>query len=170
MANKPAQRRALGTERKRRAAASRRKDTEAPPPSPISLAGIGELPAADHEPGTPDPDDVADPDLVETARPTQNRPAIDRTLAAGDLDADFHGLDSGEETPAGSDPTPDQDNVDEIGEALGVVEPDEQPLATTERVVARDEHRWELDPASSEDFEERQQEPPRGRTPRPRPR
>jgi hypothetical protein len=168
MANKPAQRRAVSIERKKRAAASRRTEGQAQPPPPISLAGIGELPTADLEPGTPDPDDVADSDdSAETARPTERQTAIDPTLAAGDVDASFHGLDSGEEAPGGSDPTPDQDNVDEIGTALGVVEPDEQPLAMTERIAARDERRWELDPASSEDFEEREESPP-PRAPRPR--
>jgi hypothetical protein len=32
---------------------------------------------------------------------------------------------------------------------------DEEPLDTTEKLAERDEHRWELEPESSEDFEER---------------
>lgn len=44
----------------------------------------------------------------------------------------------------------------EIALAAGGIEQDEKPLATTEKVLGRDEQRWELDPASSEDFEERQ--------------
>jgi len=89
------------------------------------------------------------------------RGAKEIALAAGDLDASFHGLDSGEESPGGSDPLPDQEDVDRIGTALGVVEQDEKPLATTEKIEGRDRDRWELDPASAEDFEERQRtEPP----------
>src|SRR5207249_754557 len=84
----------------------------------------------------------------------QPQSAKEIALAAGDLDASFHGIDSGEETPGGSDQTPDQDDVDRIGTALGVVEQDEKPLATTEKIEGRDRERWELDPASSEDYEE----------------
>jgi hypothetical protein len=53
----------------------------------------------------------------------------------------------------GSAPGPD--DVDRIGTALGVVEQDEKPLATTEKIEGRDRERWELDPASAEDYEDR---------------
>lgn len=43
------------------------------------------------------------------------------TLSGGDLDAAFEAGDSGEETAGGSSPTPDQDSVDQLGEAVGVV-------------------------------------------------
>ena len=76
-------------------------------------------------------------------------------IAGGDLDASFHVIDSGEEAVGGSDPTPDQNDVDLIGNALGIVEPEGAPLATTERIEARDRDRWELDPDSAEDREER---------------
>ncbi len=132
--------------------------SKTPAPRPITLVGIDEVPMADVEPGTPDPIDVA-----ETARPMSPRAAKEIAFAAGDGDASFHGLDSGEETPGGSDPLPGQDDVDRIGAALGVVEQDEKPLATTEKIEGRDRERWELDPASSEDFEERQREDPRPR-------
>ena len=146
--NHPARRRKVATDRKRRAKASSR-----PVPRPVTLAGIDDVPTVDLEPGTPDAVDVA-----ETARPMSPQAAKEIALAAGDLDASFHGLDSGEESPGGSDPLPDQDNIDAIGTALGVVEQDEKPLATTEKIEGRDDHRWELDPASSEDFEQRQRE------------
>jgi Family of unknown function (DUF6335) len=55
------------------------------------------------------------------------------------------------------DPTPDQDIVDEIGRAVGVAYEDAEPLHTTEKLERRDEQRWELHPASSEDFTERNQ-------------
>lgn len=143
--NHPAKRRKVATERKRRAKAN-----AAPAPRPVTLAGIDDLPSPDLE-----PDAV---DLAATARPMSPQASKEIALAAGDLDASFHGLDSGEEAPGGSDPLPDQDDVDEIGAALGVVEQDGKPLATTEKILGRDEHRWELDPASSEDFDERQRE------------
>lgn len=75
--------------------------------------------------------------------------------SAGDIDADWAGADSGEETVGGSAPTPDQDIVEEIGEAVGLTYEDNEPLHTTEKLAARDRHRWELDPASSEDYNAR---------------
>ena len=76
-------------------------------------------------------------------------------LSGGDIDADWAGADVGDETVGGSSPTPDQDVVAEIGEALGVTYEDNEPLHTTEKVEERDRKRWELDPASSEDYNDR---------------
>jgi hypothetical protein len=78
-------------------------------------------------------------------------------LAGGDIDAAWDQAASGEETVGGSSPTPDQDLVDEIGKAVGVDYQDAEPLQMTEKVERRDEQRWELHPASSEDFAERNQ-------------
>jgi hypothetical protein len=75
--------------------------------------------------------------------------------AAGDIDADWQRSDIGEETPGGSTPTPDQDIVEEIGEAVGLTYEDNEPLDTEEKLAERDRHRWELDPASSEDYNDR---------------
>ena len=55
----------------------------------------------------------------------------------------------------GDNPTPDQDVVDELGRASGIVYNDSEPLHTTDKLVQRDRRRWELNPASSEDFDER---------------
>jgi len=76
-------------------------------------------------------------------------------LSAGDIDADWARADIGEETVGGSSPTPDQDIVDELGEAVGLTYEDNEPLHSTEKVEERDRRRWELDPASSEDYNER---------------
>jgi hypothetical protein len=76
-------------------------------------------------------------------------------LAGGDIDADWARADIGEETVGGSSPTPDQDVVDELGEAVGLTYEDNEPLHTTEKVEERDRKRWELDPASSEDYNDR---------------
>jgi Family of unknown function (DUF6335) len=62
---------------------------------------------------------------------------------------------AGEEAPGGDNPTPDQDIVDDIGKALGVTYDDSEELKGSDKVIERDKHRWELDPASAEDYKER---------------
>jgi hypothetical protein len=85
-------------------------------------------------------------------------------MTGGDVDADWVAAYSvGDEAPGGDNPTPDQDVVDEIGKALGVEYSDEEELDGN-RLVGRDRHRWELDPASSEDYPERLKGAPRART------
>ncbi|HEY8517663.1 MAG TPA: DUF6335 family protein [Candidatus Binatia bacterium] len=76
-------------------------------------------------------------------------------LAGGDVDASEAEAGSGEEAVGGSTPTPDQDNVDELGRALGVTFEDDEPLSGEEKISKRDDDRWELDPASAEDWSER---------------
>jgi hypothetical protein len=69
-------------------------------------------------------------------------------LSGGDLDADWQSTDmAGEEAVGGSVPTPDQDVVDELGQALGVTYEDDEPL-DGEKIRERDRNRWELDPES----------------------
>ena len=83
---------------------------------------------------------------------TQSGPA----LTAGDVDADWESASSvGDEAPGGDNPTPDQDVVDDIGKAVGVEYEDNEELKSEEKIIKRDRHRWELDPASSEDYNER---------------
>ena len=77
-------------------------------------------------------------------------------MTGGDVDADWESAESvGDEAPGGDNPTPDQDVVDEIGRALGVEYDDDEELQGGDEIGARDKNRWELDPASSEDFDER---------------
>jgi len=77
-------------------------------------------------------------------------------LTGGDVDADWEDAYSvGDEAPGGDNPTPDQDRVDDIGKALGVEYQDNEELRASDKVADRDRHRWELDPASSEDYRER---------------
>lgn len=77
-------------------------------------------------------------------------------LTAGDVDADWESAESvGDEAPGGDNPTPDQDVVDEIGKALGVEYDDDEELQGGEEIIERDRNRWELDPASSDDFDDR---------------
>jgi hypothetical protein len=80
----------------------------------------------------------------------------DSGLSGGDPDVSPQGIDAGTETPGGSEPTPDQDLVDEIGKAVGITYQDNEPLNFGEKAAAPDEARWELNPASSEDFQQRQ--------------
>ena len=80
-------------------------------------------------------------------------------LSGGDIDARWEDADStGDEAVAGSAPTPGQDVVDEIGEAIGVTYQDDEPLKVGEKERSRDKKRWELDPASSDDYQDRTRE------------
>src|SRR5690349_9758155 len=76
-------------------------------------------------------------------------------LSGGDIDADWARADIGDETVGGSAPTPDQDVVEELGEAVGLTYEDNEPLHSAEKVEERDRRRWELDPASSDDYNDR---------------
>jgi Family of unknown function (DUF6335) len=77
-------------------------------------------------------------------------------LTGGDVDADWKDAYSvGDEAPGGDNPTPDQDVVDDIGRALGVEYQDNEELKAADKISNRDRHRWELDPASSEDYKDR---------------
>jgi hypothetical protein len=77
-------------------------------------------------------------------------------LTGGDVDADWENAYSvGDEAPGGDNPTPDQDRVDDIGRALGVEYEDNEELKGANKITKRDRKRWELDPASAEDYKER---------------
>ena len=81
---------------------------------------------------------------------------ISPALTGGDVDADWeNAYFSGDEAPGGDNPTPDSDVVDDIGRALGVEYQDNEELQGSEKVIERDTHRWELDPASSDDYKDR---------------
>jgi hypothetical protein len=74
-------------------------------------------------------------------------------LTAGDVDADWGDAYAvGDEAPGGDNPTPDQDRVDDVGKALGVNYDPAEELKSTDKIADRDKHRWELDPASSDDW------------------
>ena len=67
--------------------------------------------------------------------------------SAGDLDADWQrAQSSGEEAVGGSVSTPDQDRVDDIGHALGVEQPAQAPLRSSEEILEeRDRRYWDLE-------------------------
>jgi hypothetical protein len=80
---------------------------------------------------------------------TETSPA----MTGGDVDADWEEAYAvGDEAPGGDNPTPDQDRVDDIGRALGVEYADNEELKGPDKISKRDKHRWELDPASAEDY------------------
>ena len=77
-------------------------------------------------------------------------------LTGGDIDAAWEQAATvGDEAIGGTAPTPDQDIVDEIGAAVGLEMDDNAFLRTNEILEERDDRRWELDPTSSEDYQER---------------
>lgn len=80
--------------------------------------------------------------------------AQDPSLSGDDIDAAWEdSIVSGEESVGGSAPTPDQDVVEELGDALGISYEDDEPLAGADKLADRDRNRWELNPASAEDSE-----------------
>ena len=86
----------------------------------------------------------------------RNDPSADPTITAGDLDANWANAQfSGDESAVSSSPTPDQGVVDEIGTAMGIQYADDEELKVGDKERERDKHRWELDPASADDFAER---------------
>jgi uncharacterized protein DUF6335 len=77
-------------------------------------------------------------------------------IAGGDVDVDLEdAYFTGDEAPGGDNSTPDQDIVEDIGKALGVVYQDDEELKSADKVIERDRNRWELDPASAEDYKDR---------------
>ena len=91
-------------------------------------------------------------ELAEKQRQHRNM----NDFGGGDPDVDVEdAYFTGEEAPGGDNPTPDQDIVDDIGKALGLEYEDNEELKASDKVSARDKHRWELDPASAEDYKDR---------------
>jgi len=83
---------------------------------------------------------------------------IGPALTGGDLDANWEvAYSSGDEAPGGDNPTPDQDVVDDIGRALGIEYESNEELKGAAKLEERDKHRWELDPASAEDYPDHEQ-------------
>jgi len=93
---------------------------------------------------------------AELEQDRQEHGSMTRGITGGDVDVNLEqAYFSGDETPGGDNPTPDQDIVDHIGRAIGIEYQDNEELRAADKVSARDKHRWELDPASAEDYKER---------------
>jgi hypothetical protein len=69
------------------------------------------------------------------------------TLSGGDVDADWRRAEgTGDEAVGGTVSTPDQDVVDEIGQAVGVEQgPTDEVRTSAEMLLERDERRWQLE-------------------------
>lgn len=77
-------------------------------------------------------------------------------LTGGDVDAQWEMAElNGDEAAFGSMMTPDQNVLDELGEAMGITYEDGEELWLGSKESERDHHRWELDPASADDWLER---------------
>ena len=85
-----------------------------------------------------------DPDLL--AQRLRNNTAASPRDAGGDLDAAWEDVnDSGSETVAGDNPTPDQSLVEENASAMGVSYEDNEELEFIEKIEKRDRDRFELE-------------------------
>lgn len=85
-----------------------------------------------------------DPDVL--AQRLRNNTAASPRDAGGDLDAAWEDVnDSGSETVAGDNPTPDQSLVEENASAIGVSYEDNEELEFLEKIEKRDRDRYELD-------------------------
>jgi hypothetical protein len=95
----------------------------------------------------------------ELANRLENNQGTDPTLSGGDIDARWEDAEAGgDETVGGSTATPGRNDLDAIGKAVGVTYADGEELTVGEKEGRRDKQRWELDPASSEDYVDRTNE------------
>ena len=76
----------------------------------------------------------------------QRRHAKFAAITGGDVDVDLESAYfSGDEGPGGDNPTPDQNDVDELGHAVGVEYNDNEELKGGDKVAERDKHRWDTE-------------------------
>ncbi|HET8783380.1 MAG TPA: DUF6335 family protein [Pyrinomonadaceae bacterium] len=88
-----------------------------------------------------------DPDVL--AQRLRNNTAASPRDAGGDLDAAWEDVnDSGSETVAGDNPTPDQSLVEENASAIGVTYEDNEELEFIDKIERRDRDRFELEESS----------------------
>jgi Family of unknown function (DUF6335) len=85
--------------------------------------------------------------IADSAVEVRLRHETSPRLSGGDVDADWESAAAvGDEAVGGSTSTPDQDIVDEIGEALGVPQAPDAELRTCGEILAeRDRRRWQLE-------------------------
>ncbi len=77
-------------------------------------------------------------------------------LTGGDVDAYWQDADAvGDEAVGGSTSTPDQNVTEDLEAAVGLEMADSEFLHTNDILEDRDGDRWELDPKSSEDYQDR---------------
>ncbi|NET38491.1 MAG: hypothetical protein F6K19_41945 [Cyanothece sp. SIO1E1] len=77
------------------------------------------------------------------------------SVTGGDLEDDWYQAEVvGEEAVGGQTPTPDQNVTEDLLNSMGIASTDGQPVKTLDKMEQRDRQRWELDPESSEDYQE----------------
>ena len=88
-----------------------------------------------------------DPEML--ANRLKNNTAASPRDAGGDLDASWEDVnESGSETIAGDNPTPDQSLAEENAQAMGVSFEDNEELEFIDKIEKRDRERFELDQRS----------------------
>ena len=88
-------------------------------------------------------------DPGQLASRLRNNTAASPSDAGGDPDASWEDVnDSGTESVAGDNPTPDQSDVEENAHAVGVNFEDNEELEFIDKIDQRDRDRYELDPRS----------------------
>lgn len=103
--------------------------------------------------------DLAASGRAELEEELNEHHSLSPDISAGDIDASWQTADgSGEEALGGTVPTPDQDVVDNLGKAAGLSYADDEPLDSDKKILDRDRHRWELNPASADDEENEEDE------------
>ncbi len=98
------------------------------------------------------------PDVTASSKKLADRlrDHADLVVTGGDVDAQFESAESsGDESAISSMPTPEVNVVDDIGRSIGVTYEDNEELKVGDKERSRDTHRWELDPASSDDYLDR---------------
>jgi hypothetical protein len=107
-------------------------------------------------PGAIDSENFTGDKLAEMGRKLVEREfekyhSVSPEFTAGELDMKRQvAEDSGAESPGGHVATPDQDNVDEIGRAVGIEFQDNQELSAPGDILSRrDRRRWEMDRRSA---------------------
>jgi uncharacterized protein DUF6335 len=96
-------------------------------------------------PAMPPPDEAGK--LVDAQADISAHHETSPRLTGGDVDADWRNAwGAGDEAVGGSTATPDQDVVDELGEALGVAQAPDAEFRTSGEILAeRDRQRWRLE-------------------------
>ena len=93
---------------------------------------------------------------AEMAQSARDHHGMSEDITGGDVDVDVEdAYFTGDEAPGGDNPSPDLEVVDDIGKALGVTYNDNEELVGAGYVEKRYKHRWEMDPASAEDYKDR---------------
>ena len=77
-------------------------------------------------------------------------------VTGGDLDDNWYQAEVvGEEAVGGQTPTPDQSVTEQLLEAVGISSVDGELIQVKDKLERRDRLRWELEPRSAEDYQER---------------